>query len=301
MTPTPLRIGSRASALARAQTEAFAERLGGPVSLVWIRSEGDQDSTRPLTEIGGTGLFTAALHRALADDRCDAAVHSLKDLPVEDEPGIALGAVPVREDPRDALVSRTGKGLLALPAGATVATGSPRRRAEVLRARPDLRVVGLRGNVDTRLRKLAEGAYDAVVLAAAGLIRLHRDAEITEIFDPAVMLPAPGQGALAVTIRRDDARAEARLRPVGDVRTAAAVAAERAALHGLHAGCHAPVGALAEIEDGRVRLRVRVLSLDGTQCFEETGEAGLTEARALGLRLADVLLGRGAGPLVAAR
>ena len=299
MTPSPLRLGSRSSALARVQAEWTAERLAQPVHLVWVKSEGDQDASRPLVEIGGNGLFTAALDGALVEDRIDAAVHSMKDLPVELRSGIALAAVPAREDPRDALLSRDGRTLDRLERGARVATGSPRRVAELLRARPDLAVVGLRGNVDTRLRRLKEGAFDAMVLALAGLRRLGKEHEVTEVLSTDVMLPAAGQGALAVTIRDGDARSEARVRPLADVRAAGAVAAERAALHALGAGCHAPVGALAEVHDGRVRLRVRVLSLDGTRCLEERAEGSLGEAAAVGRRVAEALLSRGAGPLVA--
>lgn len=298
MSAAPLRVGSRASLLARTQTEWIASRLGD-VTLVWVRSEGDQDATTPLAAMGGRGVFTAALHRALLDDRCDAAVHSMKDLPVAAEPGIALGAVPVREDPRDALLSRDGRPLADLRPGAVVATGSPRRAAQLRRARPDLEVVGLRGNVDTRLARLKEGRFDAMVLACAGLARLHKDHEITERLDPEVMLPAPAQGALALTIRDGDARAEARVRAVADVRAAAEAEAERAVLHALEAGCHAPVGALARVVDGRLRLRVRVLSLDGTACLEETDEGGLAEAAAVGRRAAERLLAAGASRLVA--
>jgi hydroxymethylbilane synthase len=296
----PLRLASRSSALARTQAEWVADRLGPGVCLVWVRSEGDQDSRTPLKEIGGGGLFTAALHRALLEDRADAAVHSLKDLPVAIEDGVTLSAVPVREDPRDALVARGGATLATLRKGATVATGSPRRVAQLRRARPDLNVVGLRGNVDTRLSRVREGRYDAIVLALAGLRRLGREDEATDVLDPDVMLPAAGQGALGLTSRLDDPAAEDRLRAVADLRAAAATTAERAALHGLGAGCHAPVGTLAEVADGRVRLRVRVLSLDGATCLEESDEAGLAEASALGHRVAARLLDRGAAPLVAA-
>ncbi|MBL9086228.1 MAG: hydroxymethylbilane synthase [Planctomycetia bacterium] len=298
MSALPLRVGSRASLLARTQTEWIASRLGDDVTLVWVKSEGDQDAVTPLAAMGGRGVFTAALHRALLDDRCDAAVHSMKDLPVADEPGIALGAVPVREDPRDALLSREGRPLAELRRGAVVATGSPRRAAQLRRARPDLEIVGLRGNVDTRLARLKEGRFDAMVLASAGLARLGLEHEITERIDPAVMLPAPAQGALALTIRRGDARAEARVRRVADVCAAAEATAERAVLHALEAGCHAPVGALARVADGRLRLTVRVLSLDGAQCLEEQDEGGLAEAAVIGERAAGRLLARGAGRLV---
>jgi hydroxymethylbilane synthase len=296
----PLRLGSRGSALARAQAEWTAERIPGPVALVWIRTEGDEQRGRPLREIGGTGVFTAALHRALLEDRVDAAVHSMKDLPVVLEEGVTLAAVPVREDPRDALVSRDGSTLARLPRGARVATGSPRRAAEVLRARPDARIVSVRGNVDTRLEKLRAGQCDAIVLALAGLRRIGRDDEASEAFEPDVMLPAPAQGALAVTIRSGDGANEDRLRAIVDVRSAAAVSAERAALHGLGAGCHAPVGALAVVEDGRLRLRVRVLSLDGRTALDESVEGAISQAEALGARAADALLAKGAAPLVAA-
>lgn len=295
MTPPVLRIGSRASALARTQTEWLAERLGDPVAFVWIKSDGDRDVVRPLTELGGSGVFTAALHRALREDRCDAAVHSLKDLPVEDEPGIALAAVPVREDPRDAWLSRDATPFASLGKGAVIATGSPRRVAQLKRLRPDLTIVGLRGNVDTRLKKLREGAFDGMVLAMAGLSRLGLLSAVTHPFEPAEMLPAPGQGALAITIRDGDAAAEARVRTVIDVRTAAAVAAERAALHGLRAGCHAPVGALAHVADGRISLTVRMIAPDGSEALESIVEGAMSQASALGHRAASDLLARGGG------
>lgn len=295
MSAATLRIGSRASALARTQTEWLAERLGDPIAFVWIRSEGDRDTVRPLAEMGGVGVFTAALHHALREDRCDAAVHSLKDLPVENDPGIVLAAVPVREDPRDAWLSRDATPFSKLKSGAVVATGSPRRDAQLRRLRPDLSIVGLRGNVDTRLRKLREGAFDGMVLAMAGLNRLGLASAVTHPFEPEEMLPAPGQGALAITIREGDAASERRVLAVTDVRTAAAVAAERAALHGLRAGCHAPVGALAHVEGGRISLRVRLIAPDGSEALESVVEGGITEAVALGHRAADDLLARGGG------
>ena len=205
MSAMVLRIGSRASALARTQTEWLAERLGDPIALIWIKTEGDRDAARPLAEMGGAGVFTAALHQALRDDRCDAAVHSLKDLPVENDAGIVLAAIPVREDPRDAWLSRDGTPFAKLKKGAIVATGSPRRDAQLKRLRPDLSIVGLRGNVDTRLKKLREGAFDGMVLAMAGLNRLGLSSAVTHPFEPEQMLPAAGQGALAVTIREGDA------------------------------------------------------------------------------------------------
>lgn len=297
--PALLRLGSRASPLARAQAEAIAARLACCHALVWVRSEGDADRSTALTGFAATGIFTAALHRALREDRIDAAVHSLKDLPSGDESGIVLACVPEREDPRDALVARDGLTLAALPAGARVGTGSPRRTAEVRRARPDLELVALRGNVGTRLAHVREGRLDAVVLALAGLRRLGEEERATEVLDPEVSLPAAAQGALGLTVRASDARAEACLAALCDVRAAAATTAERAALHALGAGCHAPVGALARCEDGRVRLRVRVLSRDGRTCLEAEAEGGLAEAASVGERAARDLLARGAGPLVA--
>lgn len=296
-----LRLGSRSSPLARAQAEWVASRLTCCHALVWVKSEGDKDQATLLTRFAATGVFTAALHRALFDDRIDAAVHSLKDLPATEEAGIVLACVPGREDPRDALVARDGLTLATLPSGARVGTGSPRRVAELYRARPDLDVVGLRGNVGTRLAHVATGRLDAVVLALAGLRRLGEEQRATEVLEPEVSLPAAAQGALGLTIRADDAAAEEALASLRDVRAAAAVSAERAALHALGAGCHAPVGALAVCVDGLVRLHVRVLSLDGRTCLEERVEGALVEAPEVGARAARALLARGAGPLVAAR
>ncbi len=296
-----LRLGSRSSPLARAQAEWVASRLACCHALVWIKSEGDQDAATLLTRFAATGVFTAALHRALFDDRIDAAVHSLKDLPAVEEAGIVLACVPGREDPRDALVAQDGRTLATLPRGARVGTGSPRRVAELKRARPDLEVVALRGNVGTRLAHVAQGRLDAVVLALAGLRRLGVEERATEILEPEVSLPAAAQGALGLTIRADDPAAEEALAPLRDVRAAASVSAERAALHALGAGCHAPVGALAEVVGGLVRLHVRVLSLDGRVCLDERVEGAWIDAPEMGARAARALLARGAGPLVAAR
>jgi hydroxymethylbilane synthase len=293
-----LRLGSRASPLARAQAEGVAARLACSHALVWVKSEGDADRGTALTKFTATGIFTAALHRALFDDRIDAAVHSLKDLPATEEDGITLACVPGREDPHDALVARDGLTLAGLPKGARVGTGSPRRAAELRRARPDVEVVPLRGNVGTRLQHVAEGRLDAVVLALAGLRRLGAEDRVTEVLSYDVSLPAAAQGALGLTIRADDARAEDCLAPLRDVRAAAATAAERAALHSLGAGCHAPVGALAECDDGRVLLRVRVLSPDGKTRLEAKAEGKLAEAAAVGDRAAQDLIDRGAGPLL---
>jgi hydroxymethylbilane synthase len=251
-----------------------------------------------LATFGGTGVFTAELHQALLADRVDVAVHSLKDLPAGEEVGIQLACVPVREDVRDTLIARDGLTLEALPAGARVGTGSPRRVAQLRRARPDLEFVGIRGNVGTRIEKVAKGEVDAVVLALAGLRRLGRDGEVTQILDPEVCLPAAAQGAIGITMRENDSHAESCVAPLRDVKASACAAAERAALHGLGAGCHAPVGAMATVEAGRVSLRVRLVTLDGVTCLEATAEGALGEAAQVGQRVAADLLDQGAGPIL---
>lgn len=293
----PLRIGSRRSPLARVQAEWVAERVEGCTAMVWVSSQGDRDRVTALSAFGGVGVFTAELNLALLDDRVDVAVHSLKDLPAGEIPGITLACVPVRQDPRDALVARDGLTLEALPAGARVGTGSPRRAAQLRRARPDLRIEPLRGNVDTRIAHVTEGRLDAIVLAAAGLARLERDV-VTELLDPEVCLPAAGQGALGIVARDGDADAAESLARLRDVGVSACVAAERSALRTLGAGCHAPVGALAQIVDGRVRLTTRVLSTDGETAVERSGEGGLAEASDVGRRVAEALIEAGAGPLL---
>lgn len=298
MTGTPLlRIGARAGRLARAQAEWVAGRLACCTAMVWIRSGGDEDRASALTG-GGAGLFTAALHDALRADRVDAAVHSLKNLSAAEEAGIALACVPVREDPRDVLVARDGLTLAALPPGARVGTASPRRVAQLRRKRPDLVFDGIRGSLHARVQRVEDGSYDAVVLALAGLRRLGREDVITEVFDPDTCLPAAGQGAIGITVRSDDAQAEACLGPARNVSAAACTAAERSALQALGAGYHAPVGALASVEAGEVRLRVRVTRVDGGEQLEAQERGPLGEARALGERVAKRLLAEGAGPLV---
>ncbi|MGD8149242.1 hydroxymethylbilane synthase [Ornithinimicrobium sp. Y1694] len=252
MTPV-LRLGTRASALATTQSTWVADRLraaGHHVELVHVRTEGDA-SRASLSEIGGTGVFAAALRRALRDGEVDLAVHSLKDLPTAPEPGLSIAAVPEREDPRDVLVARDGLTLDALPEGSTIGTGSPRRAAQLAVARPDLRVVDIRGNVDTRIGYVRSGELDAVILARAGLARLGRLDDATDTLGLELMLPAPGQGALAVECRsgegsESDARLHTGLREILEhPPTRRAVDAERAVLAALEAGCTAPVAALA--------------------------------------------------------
>ncbi|GAA3814616.1 hydroxymethylbilane synthase [Cellulomonas soli] len=283
--PQHVRVGTRASILALTQTGHVAQALAtlaahpGSESLtvetVRVRTDGDR-LTGSLASLGGTGVFVTALRDALLDGRCDLAVHSLKDLPTGPADGLVLGAVPLRQDPRDALCARDGLTLATLPTGARVGTGSPRRAAQLLAARPDLDVVDIRGNVDTRLRRVAPGDLDAVVLARAGLARLERLDQVTETFEPDVMAPAPGQGALAVEVRTADADGTTplarALRALDHRPTRLAVVAERALLARLEAGCAAPVGALGRLDDdGRtLHLDAVVARTDGTRTLRRS-------------------------------
>ncbi|MDH6182253.1 hydroxymethylbilane synthase [Microbacteriaceae bacterium SG_E_30_P1] len=259
---TVVRIGTRGSELARAQTGMIArelEKRGAQTELVIIATEGDR-STAPLASLGGAGVFVAALREALLDGRVDVAVHSLKDLPTAPAPGLAIGAVPKRVDARDALCARDGLTLETLPEGARVGTGSPRRVAQLRARRPDLEIVDLRGNVDTRLGTVASGELDAVVLAVAGLDRLGRLEVVTDFLDINPWPTAPGQGALAVEVRAGEEKLVAAL----DHKTSRVTAeAERRTLALLEAGCSAPVGAHAVIDDGLLFLSARVYGPDG--------------------------------------
>ncbi|GAA4620948.1 hydroxymethylbilane synthase [Saccharopolyspora hordei] len=295
-----LRIGTRGSALAMAQCSWVAEQLeqaGYPTELVPVKTPGDL-SMAPITEIG-VGVFTSALREALADGEVDVAVHSFKDLPTEQDPRLSLAAVPVREDPRDALVARDGLTLGELPPGSVVGTGSPRRATQLRALGLGLEVRSIRGNVDTRLRKVTDGELDAVVLARAGLARVGRLEVITETLDPLQMLPAPAQGALAVECRVDDVDTEHLLQSVlDDEASRAAATAERAMLNALEAGCTAPVGALAEVvedldEDGRVALRLSlrgVVAADESRLVRDSITGETTAADQLGRRLAAQLI-----------
>ncbi len=306
MTGTPLRIGTRGSRLAMAQTTEVSDRLAAAldrdVALVEVRTEGDV-SDRPLTEFGGQGVFVSALREAMFRGDVDVAVHSLKDLPTATDVDVALAAVPTRQDPRDALVARDRLTLGELPSGATVGTGSPRRAAQLRALGLGLDVVPIRGNVDTRMDKaLRTGEVDAVVLARAGLARLGRLDDITEVLDPLQMLPAPGQGALAVECRAGDHDLVAQVRTaVDDAATRAAVSAERSLLATLEAGCAAPVGALAEIVDGgdgdELWLRAVVLDLEGRSPIRTSTVGPPDDAVGVGRRLAEQLLTDGAADL----
>lgn len=307
-TAQPLRVGTRASALATTQSGHVADlvrqRLGREAVLVEVTTEGDVNRA-PLAQLGGTGVFVSALRDALLRGEVDLAVHSLKDLPTAPEPGIALAAVPPREDPRDAVVARDGLTLGELPPGSRVGTGSPRRVAQLEALGLGLEVTGVRGNVDTRVGKVTGGELDAVLLARAGLARLGRADEVTEALDPLQMLPAPGQGALAVECRADDPDLVAALAALDDPGSRIAVTAERAVLATLEAGCSAPVGALAEVAEGEdgdeVWVRAVALSHDGALTVRRSTSApvrDVTEAERLGRSLAEEMLAEGAAELV---
>jgi len=306
-----LRLGTRASALARTQSQAVADAItaatGAPVELVPIVTEGDR-SAAAIAQLGGTGVFVAALRDALLAGEVDLAVHSYKDLPTAPAPGLVIAAVPGREDPRDALVGRDGLTLGELPPGSKVGTGAPRRVAQLRALGLDLDVVPIRGNVDTRLGRVAgsggEGAdLDAVVLARAGLSRLGRLAAITETLDPLQVLPAPAQGALAVECRASDARTRELLGRLEDAPTRAGVLAERSTLAALEAGCSAPVAAYAEVAEGEhgpeLFLRASVTAIDGSDAVRGSITGPLPDATALGRALAAELLDRGAAELMA--
>ena len=307
VTAPALRLGTRASALATTQSGLVAdlirERLDREVELVEVATEGDRTAA-PLASLGGTGVFVSALRDALLAGHVDVAVHSLKDLPTAPADGIALAAVPQREDPRDVVVARDGLTLGELPVGSRLGTGSPRRVSQLEALGLGLDIQGLRGNVDTRIRKVREGEVDAVVLARAGLARLGRLDEVTEVLDPLQMLPAPGQGALAVECRSGDADLVAALAQLDDTATRAAVTAERAVLSTLEAGCSAPLGALAEVvegEDGEeLWLRAVALSPDGALTVRMSTTGPVADAAALGTRLASEMLDEGAADLMEA-
>lgn len=292
MSAERLVLGTRGSALALAQSGQVAFQLGAltgaEVELRVLRTRGDEVQDRPLPEVGGKGLFTAELELALRAGVIDLAVHSLKDLPTEAPEGLMLGAYPEREDPRDALI---GGALAELPPAARVGTGSARRQVQLLALRPDLQVLGVRGNVDTRLRKLQEGQYDALVLAMAGLSRLGlRPAGLVPL-DPADCTPAPGQGALGLQCRADDVRMREHLALLDHAPTRAAVLAERAFLAALHGGCSVPAGALARVEGQTLRLRCAWADPAGL-LHRWAGEGPLDQPEALGARAARELLGR---------
>ncbi|HYF72615.1 MAG TPA: hydroxymethylbilane synthase [Nocardioides sp.] len=302
-----LRVGTRASVLATTQSRLVADRLretlGREVELVEVSTEGDrsQAAGTPLQGAASTGVFVTALREALLRGEVDVAVHSLKDLPTYPADGITLAAVPTREDPRDVVVARDGLTLGELPVGSRVGTGSPRRAAQLHALGLGLDVVGIRGNVDTRIGKVRAGEYDAVILARAGLARIGRLDEATEVLDPLQMLPAPGQGALAVECRAGEALAAEVAAVLDDPRARAAVSAERAVLATLQGGCSAPIGALAELVEGEddeeLWVRSVALSPDGALSVRMSAAGDPTDAVGVGTRLAEEMLADGAGRL----
>ena len=289
-----------AIAQSRQVADMITERTGRPVEIVGVTTLGDV-SRAQLTQIGGTGVFVSALREALLGGEVDLAVHSLKDLPTGPAAGIVLAAVPSRDDPRDALVARDGAKLADLPSGARIGTGSPRRAAQLLALRADLRCVPIRGNANTRLGKVGDGELDGVVLAFAGLARIGYLNAITQVFEPDEMLPAPGQGALAVECRESEPELAALLEAVTDQASMAAVTAERSLLEALEAGCSAPVGALrgGAPGNGQLRMRAAVMSTDGSRVLRAHGSAPGADAWQLGRDLAAELLRSGASDLIA--
>ena len=306
MSGATLRIATRASRLALWQAEYVANRLkenepGLEVQLVHVTTTGDRDVAASLSGLGGVGVFTREIQQALLDGRADVAVHSLKDLPTVPVPGIQLAAVPSRAEPWDALVLPRDSACAALrdlPRAARVGTGSLRRRAQFLHVRPDLQFLDVRGNVETRLRKLDEGAYDALVLAEAGLDRLGLADRITVRLMPPDLFPAVGQGALGLECRSDDPHTRRRLERITDVPTFAATTAERQVLATLRAGCHAPVGVAVSFAADSITLEAVVLSRDGKQKLSTRQAGPMADPRAVGTAVAEELLRQGAAPLI---
>jgi hydroxymethylbilane synthase len=295
---TSLKIGSRGSQLALWQAHYIAERLtriGVETEIEIIRTTGDRMQAVSLVKAGGKGLFTKEIEEALLAGDVDIAVHSLKDLPTEHPRGLGIAAVPEREDPRDALV---GRKLSELPSGARVGTSSNRRAAQLRLLRKDLDIGPVRGNVDTRLRKLREGQYDSVVLAAAGLRRLGLEHEIVELFSPEQICPAPGQGALAVQTRTNDDAFDI-CRSLNHEPSAYAVECERSVLSSLGGGCQLPIGAFAHVHGDRMHVIAGVFAPDASSCVRASGEGSMLEAAALGKRVGDELLAKGASSICA--
>jgi len=300
-----LRIGTRGSPLALWQAHHVGDLLraaepGVQIELIEIETVGDQVRDVPLVQLGGDGAFTKAIQQALLDNRVDVAVHSLKDLPTFTVEGLSLAAVPKRGPSGDAFVSVQHRSFAALPPGAVVATSSLRRKAQLLHRRPDLKLIDIRGNVDTRLRKLVEQNLDATILAQAGLVRLGLAERITEILDPAWMYPAVGQGALGLECRNADAATRAIVERLSDAPTRWSVLAERAMLRGLGGGCQVPIGALTQIANGMLTLRGVVLPPDGSQRIAADIAGPMEQAETLGVALANELRGLGADEVLKA-
>lgn len=297
-----LRIGSRGSKLALWQAEHIRARLSHECriesEIVIIKTSGDNFQSASVTAIGGKGIFIKEIEDALLDGRVDIAVHSMKDVPTATPSGLCFPAVTEREDPRDCLVSRGGETLGKLPHGARVGTSSLRRQSQLRYFRKDLRVAEMRGNVDTRMRKLEAGEFDAIVVAKAGLDRLGLSDKIAEVIAPEIMLSAVGQGALAIEARERDESLRETLASFDDSETRAAVTAERALLADLEGGCQVPLGAWGRIENGALRLDARVLAADGSECVARNASGAITDAEEIGRSLARELLDAGADRLL---
>lgn len=296
-------LGTRGSALALWQSNFVASRLsdvaGIEIEIKKIRTKGDKILDAPLAKIGDKGLFVKEIENELMKGSIDLAVHSLKDMPTAVPRGLSLGAILEREDPRDALISKSGVGLDQLPPGTTVATSSLRRRAQLLKYRPDLKLVDVRGNLDTRVRKMEEGQFGAIILAAAGLKRMGWEDRITERISPEVSLPAVGQGAIVVEIRENDEFVLSLMKHLDHPRTRGAVLAERALMRRLEGGCQIPIGALGQVEGGVLRLDAMVASLNGSRLVRDHLEGTADSPEDIGVALAERLLKLGADEILA--
>lgn len=295
----PIRIGTRGSQLALWQANWVSRALKEAepaldVELVKIKTMGDKILDVPLAKVGGKGLFVKEIEEAILDGRIDAAVHSMKDMPAEIPGGLCIGAVPKREAPQDVLIARSVDRFLQLPKGARIGTSSLRRGAQLRFLRPDVAILPLRGNLDTRLKKLETEGLDAIVLAAAGVRRLGLENRITEVFDEEILLPAVGQGALCIEVRENDSRIGDRISRLDDPETRTVVNGERAFLTRLEGGCQVPIAAHGRLADGRLFLTGLVADVDGSQLIKDTTEGDPESAETLGRRLAEALLARGA-------
>ena len=299
-----IKIGTRGSLLAKTQSTWVKKQIETAhpdvsVELIIIVTKGDKILDVPLAKVGGKGLFVKEIEEALLRKDVDLAVHSMKDVPSDLPEELHLGIIPLRENPHDAFISSKYATLADLPQGSTVGTSSLRRRSQLAALRPDLEIVDLRGNLDTRLRKLDEGQFQAIILAAAGLNRLGMSSRATGYFSAKEMLPAVGQGALGIELRRDDEELLAGMAFLNDARTTVAVAAERAFLYRLEGGCQVPIGAFAEVNDGRVELTGLVASVDGKTVLKDSVSGPEEKAQELGTQLANMLLDRGGREILA--
>jgi hydroxymethylbilane synthase len=299
----PIRIGTRGSMLAKWQADFVRKKIleatGIDAEIVIIKTTGDRLAQAPFSQIGGQGVFTKELQEALLDEQIDLAVHSVKDIPTDVPSRLCFPVICRREDTRDCLVSTNGESLSTLRPGARVGTSSLRRRSQILHARPDFDVRDLRGNVDTRLRKVESGEYDAILLAKAGLDRLGWSNRISEVLSPGVCMPAVGQGALGVQARLKDTELSDALAPIDDFETRQSIVAERALLGALEGGCQVPLGAWARFERGELVLDAVVCSPDGVQCVRQRATSAPDQARDLGLRVARLLAESGAREILA--